>query len=780
MNEDSNTTHLNAAHTADSASGAGAPQIPGYEFMQGIAMGGQGFVFRAMQKSTRRVVAVKVLHEDGGPREDARRRFDREIALVARLNHPNIVAIYDSGNTSDGRRYCVMDYVSGKPLDAYVRDNRPSLPQILRLFLGVCEAVEYAHRRGVVHRDLKPSNILVDGHGRPHVLDFGLAKWLAAPADSVLSRGTALLGTLPYMAPEQARTDVGEVDSRTDVYALGVILYRLLVGDYPYPVTGRVVDIIRNIHETPPASPRRRWSPETGVARGRNGFRHGCPIDADIETILLKMLAKEPGRRYQSVSDLVRDINHFLHSEPIEARRDSLVYIVKTRIRSQMRRSQLVASVTMALLVLLAATFIFDPHLANHTSINEEYRRLVRHLFAHAAAADFSDIAMIALTDEASLIDLAALAGAPPDCYQKDSYCIRRFHGALMRKLAEAGPAVVTWPSTFVPDTEHDDALLEGILALREAGTEVVVTAPRWERRPDGAPLIADKIAPHVRWGCGLQPLKKTWPIIAVALYREPGEVYPSLAAAAYGAFRQPNRLLELQVDTRTDELKLLYWTEAPRTPRERRIWDEHDAKRMSYVEVVPEDIPERGMRRNDVVGYLFVDIGEAREQALRTVTTSYQDVFELPVETLRERFAGRIVIVGDARTAIREQIQFEAFNNMWYADVHAIAIGTLLADRPLVLMDRTGTIWLNALAAAAGVGLGWTMAGRRIAQLAAVTATLLVLAAACAAAIWYARVLIVPVVPAITVILGFALGAMVRHSQLPEREELFSSVTEA
>lgn len=241
------------------------PAIPGYEFVRALAMGGQGLVYLAVQKSTKRTVAIKLLHDDVHGSGEARRRFEREIELIAQLDHPNIVSIFDSGTAPDGRRYYVMDYVSGKPLDAFVRDARLSVEQVLRLLLQVCEAVEHAHQRGVLHRDLKPSNVIVDASGWPRVLDFGLAKRLAAPADVLLSQSRALLGTVPYMAPEQARTDAGAVDARSDVYALGVVMYKLLTNEFPYPVSGSLVEVVRHITVTPPVPPRRRWSEGQGV-----------------------------------------------------------------------------------------------------------------------------------------------------------------------------------------------------------------------------------------------------------------------------------------------------------------------------------------------------------------------------------------------------------------------------------------------------------------------------------------------------------------------------------
>ena len=310
--------------------------IEGYELVKELHRGGQGVVYQAVQKSTKRKVAIKVLLEGPYASQATRRRFDREIELVANLKHPNIVTVFDSGLTPDGRQYCVMDYVRGLRLDEYVRERKPPLPSLLRLFETVCHAVNHAHQKGIIHRDLKPSNILVEADGTPRILDFGLAKQLGGGEATLLSVSGQVVGTLPYLSPEVARGRSDEIDTRTDVYALGVILYELLTGQYPYPVAGEIVDVLRHITETEPLPPSKVWrsvNRET-PASGRGGVRPGaCPVDRDLETIVFKALAKERERRYQSALELARDLDHYLKDEPIEARRDSHWYILKKTLR---------------------------------------------------------------------------------------------------------------------------------------------------------------------------------------------------------------------------------------------------------------------------------------------------------------------------------------------------------------------------------------------------------------------------------------------------------------
>ncbi len=333
--------------------------IEGYEIIRELHRGGQGVVYQAMQKSTNRKVAIKVLLEGPFASQTARSRFVREIELVANLNHPNIVTVFDSGRTSDSHLFCVMDYVRGRRLNEHVRENTLPLEEVLKLFVTVCEAVMYAHKCGVIHRDLKPSNILIGNDGHAKILDFGLAKMVGGPDNTMVSLTGQVLGTLPYMSPEQAKGETEEIDARTDVYALGIILYELLTGHYPYPVAGTVAEVSRHVIETDPIPPSRRWSADLGVPSSTTGRRGGGdnPIDAELQTLLLKSLTKDPRRRYQSVGELVSEIRRYQAGEPIHASGDSIWYVLSKRVRRHKRSVSLVAS-----LILVIATTIGLAH----------------------------------------------------------------------------------------------------------------------------------------------------------------------------------------------------------------------------------------------------------------------------------------------------------------------------------------------------------------------------------------------------------------------------------
>jgi len=321
--------------------------IDGFDDIQLLRRGGQGAVYTAIQQSTRRRVAIKVLHDDGLASESRRRRFELEIDLIAKLQHPNIVRVYDSGATDDDRLYFVMEYIEGLPLGEYVGTmDGLTVEKRMRLFAAICEAVAFAHRHGVIHRDLKPSNIRIDPDGRPHVLDFGIAKLTVTDAPAAMTTGMTLtgqfLGTLAYASPEQLHSDPALVDVRTDVYALGVMLYEMLTGRHPYPATGPVAEIINAVTLHDPVAPSR-------AERGPGGLADAQRINDEVDTITLKALAKEPIRRYQSAEALQQDVLRYLAGEPIDAKRDSTFYV----LRKTVARHRLPAALGSAFLISL-------------------------------------------------------------------------------------------------------------------------------------------------------------------------------------------------------------------------------------------------------------------------------------------------------------------------------------------------------------------------------------------------------------------------------------------
>ncbi len=315
--------------------------LPGYEILEELHRGGQGVVYRAIQKATRREMAVKVMREGPFAGWRDRARFEREVQVLGALKHPSIVTIHDSGQVA-GCFYFVMDYIAGAPLNAWAGDGSRPVEQTLRLFLQICNAVNAAHLKGIIHRDLKPGNIRVDPEGRPQILDFGLAK-MAGPGgtDSDPPDMTAVgqfVGSLPWTSPEQAQGRLDQVDTRTDVYALGVILYQMLCGRFPYDVTGPMRDVLNRIVSEEPLRP--------------SAVRPG--LHRDIEAILLKCLRKEPDRRYQTAGELAGDLERHLAGEPVTARGDSGLYLLGVMLR----RYRAVVAVAAGFAVVISAAML--------------------------------------------------------------------------------------------------------------------------------------------------------------------------------------------------------------------------------------------------------------------------------------------------------------------------------------------------------------------------------------------------------------------------------------
>ncbi len=320
-------------------------RIGQYRIKSIIASGGMGTVYQAIQEKPRRTVALKVM-KLGVASRSALRRFEYESQILARLRHPGIAQVYEAGTHRDESGtvpFFAMEYIVGaKPITMHAKDRKLGTRERMKLFASVCDAVHHGHQKGIIHRDLKPGNILVDSHGDVKIIDFGVARG----TDSDLAITTLqtdigqLLGTLQYMSPEQCEGDPHNIDTRSDVYALGVVLYELLTGELPYDIRrATIFDASRVIREQPAVS----LGTLNSALRG------------DVETVVLKALEKDRDRRYRSAAELGDDLQRYLSNEPISARPPSLAYQLRVFAR---RNRGFIGAVTAVFIVLLAGAIV--------------------------------------------------------------------------------------------------------------------------------------------------------------------------------------------------------------------------------------------------------------------------------------------------------------------------------------------------------------------------------------------------------------------------------------
>jgi tetratricopeptide (TPR) repeat protein len=323
------------------SSAGSVDRIGPFELGAVIASGGMGTVYEAVQDNPRRSVALKLMRR-GFEDPSSVRRFEYESQILAELQHPGIAHVYESGTLREGERarpwFAMELIVDARPITTYADEERLGLEDRIRLVIEACGAVHHGHQKGVIHRDLKPGNVLVDRQGRVKIIDFGVAKATDAdhPLGDVQTAADQFVGTPRYMSPEQAVGGDGAIDTRTDVHALGLLLYELLTGTLPYRVAGlSVLDALEVI---------RSRAPDAGPLRAAG-------VPEDLRVIVLEAIAKEPERRYESAAALAEDLGRFLRHEPIRARPPSVIY----QARKFARRNRLLVASAGAVVLALAA-----------------------------------------------------------------------------------------------------------------------------------------------------------------------------------------------------------------------------------------------------------------------------------------------------------------------------------------------------------------------------------------------------------------------------------------
>lgn len=364
------TLHSSGASSTYGAQSDTQPSIGPYRLLRKLGEGGMGQVWLAQQTAPlQRQVALKLIR--AGMYDDMLlARFLAERQSLAIMDHPSIAKVFDAGATSDGQPYFVMEYVAGERITSYCDGKRLGIRDRLELFVKVCEAVQHAHQKAIIHRDLKPANILVvevDGKPMPRLIDFGLAK-AALPREAgqtMFTDQAGFVGTRGFMSPEQADPGEQDVDTRTDVYSLGVVLYLLLTGALPFDAEDwrkkPLEEVLRQLREEDPKSPSTRVSSERGIGEaaaercGTEPRQLATLLRGDLDWITLKALEKDRNRRYPSASALAADLQRYLRDEPVIARPPSAAYRAQKFVR---RHKALVAATTAVFTALLAGTIV--------------------------------------------------------------------------------------------------------------------------------------------------------------------------------------------------------------------------------------------------------------------------------------------------------------------------------------------------------------------------------------------------------------------------------------
>lgn len=510
-------------------------QIGEYELLAEVARGGMGVVYRAQHRTLQRVVALKMIQAGRLASEAEVKRFRLEAEAAAKLEHPNIVPIYDVGE-ADGRPYFTMKLITGGSLAKRLSQpqGRFAASAAARLIAQAARAVHYAHQRGILHRDLKPANILLDAQDEPHITDFGLAKRLGGSTELTMSG--AVLGTPSYMAPEQAAGKNDQVTTAADIYSLGAILYELLTGCAPFKAETPLATMRKVLEEepTPPSQLLRTKQLKETRADKFAFLDPTTEIDSDLETICLKALEKSPDRRYASAEALAEDLERWLRQEPIQARPNTVWEVGAKWVRRHPARAGLMGLAILAPVVIIAVLVVSGAKVRRERN-NARERSYAADIYAAAKALAVSDLAQVR-----QLLNEQRPAAAAGPSAAKD---LRGFEWRWLWQQAKGQEAFVLTnrarPANalaFAPDGQT-------LLCGSDDGIEMWHVASRKSLGlfpgPDPGPPPSDREPTHEE----LRPLLSASPAVAEHLTNQPA-IFSYLDAMGHtGRTRSVNNL---------------------------------------------------------------------------------------------------------------------------------------------------------------------------------------------------------------------------------------------
>jgi CHASE2 domain-containing sensor protein len=622
--------------TRDRPAGVDEPTLPAalgpYRLTEAIARHGQGRLFRATDPRLSRPVAIKVVTAEE-PDSHRLERCEAEARVLAQIDHPNVVKVYDVGPPCEfaGRpaRYFVMPLLeSPRSLTRQADEERLRTHQRVELAAGLCEGLDAAHRRGVFHRDLKPDNLIVDKAGVARVIDFGLACGLPSDPEEHLRRIERghILGTPEYMAPEQFEGDPDLIDQRTDVYAMGVVLYELLVGVLPYAVRGKpLAEIASAVRHAPPDPPRtlRR------------------DLDPALEGILLRALAKRPADRHQSMQLLARDLRRWAdHNRPAPLRASGAEGFGSTLRRWALTRPRrTLAGATLASLLL---ALVVVRGLVNDLLPLDPWLHRVGMDLRAAGAPPFENVRGVAVSgeDARAIAQAAGIPGVDP----ADTFTFRPVHAWLLDRLAEARPRVVAIDINFSDrDDPGDTALAAAVETLRNRGCAVVFGGWDWPDHANAPHGLHPEILGDNPWGPPTGEFLASGWRVDLAI-QQPGDTsaIPGFALAALAARLQPDKPFTVSLEPARNVVVMEFleasgfgWSRAPAR------------EEIAATQIRPDTGGAANVKRGALVATLALEVPP--NPAFEEATVSAAALIDARPADLHRAFDGRIVVIGQA-----------------------------------------------------------------------------------------------------------------------------------